>query len=278
VVTVDQSAAAGGQGTAGEASEDLVLERQGEIATLSINRPTTRNALTLAIWQRLPDLLDEIDSDPSVKVLVLRGTGREAFASGADISEFETLRFDDRRAAAYDAAVTRAEAAIASLGKPSIAMVHGYCIGGGCEVAAACDFRFSDERGRFGVTASKIGLVYGLVPTKRLVDLIGPARAKRMLFTAEIWTGRQARERGLVDEVWPVDELEQNVYGFAAELCSRAQFSVRAAKATVRAVLDGHIAETEETLRLQSEGYASPDYREGVRAFLDKRPPRFRFS
>lgn len=269
-----------GKGAVGHAgsSEDLVLERQGEVATLSINRPQTRNALTLSIWQRLPELLDVADRDPAIKVVVIRGAGQDAFASGADISEFEALRFGREEALAYDVAVTRAEAAIASLSKPSIAMVYGYCIGGGCEVAAACDFRFSDERGRFGVTASKIGLVYGLVPTKRLVDLLGPARAKRMLFTGEIWTAGQALERGLVDEVWTSDDLEKNTYGFAAELCARAQYSVRAAKATVRAVLDGETAETEETLRLQSEGYASADYREGVRAFLDKRPPQFRFS
>jgi enoyl-CoA hydratase len=270
--------AANGVAERREHSADLVLERQGEVATLSINRPHTRNALTLSIWQRLPELLDELDRDPAIKVVVLRGTGRDAFASGADISEFERLRFDERDALAYDVAVTRAEAAIASMTKPSIAMIYGYCIGGGCEVAAACDFRFSDGRGRFGVTASKIGLVYGLVPTKRLVDLLGPAPAKRMLFTGEIWTAQQAYERGLVDEVWPTDELEKNAYRFAAELCSRAQFSVRAAKATVRAVLDGETSETEETLRLQSEGYATADYREGVRAFLNKRPPQFRFS
>lgn len=261
-----------------EPSEDLILERQGEVATLSINRPHTRNALTLSIWQRLPELLDEVDHDPTIKVVVLRGAGRDAFASGADISEFERLRFDERDALAYDVAVTRAEAAIASMKKPSIAMIYGYCIGGGCEVAAACDFRFSNERGRFGVTASKIGLVYGLVPTKRLVDLLGPAPAKRMLFTGEIWNAQQAYERGLVDEVWFTDELEKRAYDFAAELCSRAQLSVRAAKAMVRAALDGQTSETEETLRLQSEGYASADYREGVRAFLDKRPTQFRFS
>lgn len=268
----------GGPVPSGEAAGDLVLERQGQVATLLINRPHSRNALTLSIWQRLPELVGEVDQDPAVKVVVIRGSGGIAFASGADISEFETLRFGQQEAQAYDVAVTRAEAAVASLTKPSIAMIHGFCIGGGCEVAAACDFRFSDDRARFGVTASKIGLVYGLVPTKRLVDLVGAARAKRMLFTGEIWTAEEAHARGLVDDVCPAEQLEQNTYAFAADLCTRAQFTVRAAKAIVRAVLEGETAESDETLRLQSEGYASDDYREGVRAFLEKRPARFTYS
>lgn len=262
----------------GTVAEDLVSDRRGEVATLSFNRPQTRNALTLAIWQRLPEVLAKVERDPEVKVLVVRGAGRDAFASGADISEFETLRLGHEQAERYDAAVTRAEGALASFSKPSIAMIHGPCIGGGCELAVACDFRFSDEGGRFGITASKIGLVYGLAPTKRLVDLMGVARAKRMLFTGEIWSARQAYERGLVDEVWPRDDLEANTYDFAAQISARAQFSVRAAKAMVLAALQGQTAESEETGRLRSEGYATADYREGVRAFLEKRPAHFRYS
>ena len=258
--------------------DDLILERQGEVATLSINRPQTRNALTLTIWQRLPEMLDDVADDRQVKVLVMRGAGREAFASGADISEFESLRLEPEQAERYDVAVGRAEEAVASFPKPSIAMVHGPCIGGGCELAVACDFRFSDETGRFGITASKIGLVYGLAPTKRLVDLVGVAVAKRMLFTGEIWRAQEAHRRGLVDEVWPGEDLEKNTYEFAARISERAQFSVRASKVMARAALDGQTTESDETRRLRSEGYASDDYREGVRAFLEKRPPRFRYS
>lgn len=258
--------------------EDLILDRQGEVATLSFNRPHTRNALTLAIWRRLPEVLLEIEGDAAVKVLVLRGAGQEAFASGADISEFESLRLDPEKAEQYDDAVGRAEEAFASFGKPSIAMVHGPCIGGGCELAVACDFRFSAESGRFGITASKIGLVYGLAPTKRLVELVGIATAKRMLFTGEIWRAQDAFRRGLVDEVWPREELEERTYEFADRISQRAQFSVRASKIMVRAAVDGQTSESDDTRRLRSEGYASHDYREGVRAFLEKRPAQFRYS
>lgn len=271
-------AATGSGRERGTVAEDLVLDVHGEVATLSFNRPQTRNALTLDIWQRLPELLAEVEGDPAVKVLVVRGAGQDAFASGADINEFEALRLDAGQAERYDVAVSRAEGALAGLSKPSIAMVHGPCIGGGCELAVACDFRFSDDSGRFGITAAKIGLVYGLAPTKNLVDLMGPARAKRMLFTGEIWSAREAYERGLVDEVWTRDDLEANTYEFAARIAGRAQFSVRAAKEMVAAARDGQTEESDETRRLRSEGYATDDYREGVRAFLEKRPARFRYS
>lgn len=258
--------------------EDLLLELEGEVATLWIDRPKTRNALTLSIWRRLPGKLAEVESNATAKVLVIRGAGGKAFASGADIGEFENLRLNAEDAEQYDLAVMRAEEALASFAKPSIAMVQGPCIGGGCELAVACDFRFSDHSGRFGITASKIGLVYGLAPTKRLVDLIGVAHAKRMLFTGEIWTAEEAYKRSLVDEIWSGDDLEENTYEFAQCIAERAQLSVRAAKKMILASLAGLTAESVETLRLRSEGYASEDYREGVRAFLEKRPAHFRYS
>ena len=259
-------------------SDDLVVERSGAVATLRLNRPDSHNAIRLGMYEELPGLLAQIDADAAVKVLVVRGTGREAFASGADISEFQQVRANAESARSYNERVAATEAALAGMRKPTIAMVHGYCIGGGCGLALACDLRFADERARFAITAAKLGLVYGLESTARLVHLVGPSRAKWMLMSGKSLNAEPALRAGLVDEVVPPDELEGHTYDFAELLTTRAQYSVRAAKEIIGRIAGGQTEDDEATTRLRNSSFDTEDYAEGVRAFLDRRPPVFTWS
>lgn len=254
---------------------DLRLERDGEVATLVIDREQSRNAIRLEMYKALPDLLKEIDADRSISVLVLRGAGRKAFASGADISEFQAVRAEAESARHYNERVAAAERALEGLSKPTIAMIHGYCIGGGLGLALACDMRFSDDRGRFAITPAKLGLVYSLESTRRLVDLVGPSRAKWILMSGEQLDAPAAARLGLVDEVTGVDEVETLTYDFARLVTTRAQFSVRATKEIVRRICAGQTADDEATTQLRNSSFDTDDYAEGVRAFLAKRRPDF---
>ncbi|MQA06669.1 MAG: enoyl-CoA hydratase [Streptosporangiales bacterium] len=262
-------------------SNDLVVERSGadkEVATLVLNRPDSRNAIRLGMYEELPGIVAELDTDPTVKVVVVRGAGQKAFASGADISEFEEVRGNKESAKAYNLRVEAAERALEGLRKPTIAMIHGYCVGGGCGLALACDLRFADERARFAITPAKLGLVYSLDSTKRLVDTVGPSRAKWILMSGELLAAQRALQLGLVDELTTPDELEQLTYDFAEIVCSRAQFSVRSAKTIVRRVLRGQTEDDDDTRDIRNSSFDTGDYAEGVRAFLEKRPPHFTWS
>jgi enoyl-CoA hydratase/carnithine racemase len=257
---------------------DLVVERSGAVATLMLNRPDSHNAIRLGMYEELPHVLAEIGADSAIKVLVVRGAGRKAFASGADISEFQEVRGNARSARAYNERVAAAEDALAGLRKPTIAMVHGYCIGGGCGLALACDLRFADERARLAITAAKLGLVYGLESAKRLVDLAGPSRAKWILMSGKQMDAETALRVGLIDEIIPADDLERHTYEFAELLTTRAQYSVRAAKEIIGRITAGQTEDDDATTDLRNSSFDTDDYAEGVRAFLDKRPPAFTWS
>jgi enoyl-CoA hydratase/carnithine racemase len=259
-------------------TEDLVVERTGAVATLVLNRPESHNAIRLGMYEALPGLLGELDQDKDVKAVVVRGAGQKSFASGADISEFREVRANAETARAYNERVAGAEHALEGMTKPTIAMVHGYCIGGGCGLALACDFRFADERARFGITPAKLGLVYSLESTKRLVDLVGPSRTKWILMSGQLVDAERAHQIGLADEVVATDDLEKLTYEFAELLCTRAQFSIRATKKIVNRILSGQTEDDEATTDLRNSSFDTDDYAEGVRAFLEKRPPTFTWS
>ena len=264
-----------------DASQDLVVERSGPdgaVATLVLNRPDSHNAVRLGMYEALPGLLAEIEDDRSVKVLVVRGAGRKAFASGADISEFREVRANAETARAYNERVAAAEQALEGLSRPTIAMVHGYCIGGGCGLALACDLRFADENASFAITPAKLGLVYSLESTKRLVDVVGPAQAKWILMSGQRVDARRAYQVGLADELVAADDLEKLTYEFAELLCTRAQFSLRATKRIVSRILAGQTEDDEESRELRNSSFDTEDYAEGVRAFLEKRRPDFTWS
>ena len=260
---------------------DLVVERSGPgdaVATLLLNRPESHNAIRLEMYDALPDLLKEIDDDRAVKVLVVRGSGGKAFASGADISEFREVRANAESARSYNERVAAAERALEGMSKPTIAMVHGYCIGGGCGLALACDLRIADENASFAITPAKLGLVYSLESTKRLVDVVGPAQAKWILMSGQRVDAQRAHQIGLADEVVTPDDLEKLTYEFAELLCTRAQFSIRATKQIVGRILAGQVEDDEETRELRNSSFDTEDYAEGVRAFLEKRRPEFTWS
>jgi enoyl-CoA hydratase/carnithine racemase len=261
--------------------QDLVVERSGPdgaVATLVLNRPDSHNAIRLGMYEALPGLLDEIERDRSVKVLVVRGAGRKAFASGADISEFREVRANAESAKTYNERVSAAERALEGLSKPTLAMVHGYCIGGGCGLALACDMRFVDEQAAFAITPAKLGLVYSLDSTKRLVDVVGPSQAKWVLMSGQRVAAERAYQIGLADELVPADDLEKLTYEFADLLCTRAQFSVRAAKQIVGRIVAGQVEDDDATRELRNSSFDTDDYAEGVRAFLEKRRPEFTWS
>jgi len=258
--------------------EDIFLEKSGEIATIYFNRPEKRNALTHEMWKAIPGFLEDVEQDRNIKVLILRGVNEVAFAAGADISEFRTLRSNSAGAKIYNEATHRAERMLAKFKKPTIAMIQGPCIGGGCELAVACDFRFSDTTGRFGITPARLGLVYSLSATKTLVDLVGPQNAKYILFSGNHLDVNRAREIGLVDFIYSSEELEQKTMEFAEQLCRNAQFTVRSMKHIISLIASGVTEDTEETIALRTDSFDTEDYQEGVRAFMEKRKPVFRYS
>ncbi len=256
----------------------ILLKKEDEIATIYFNRPEKRNAMNFEMWKTIQRLVEECDRDPEVKVIIFRGIDETAFSAGADISEFKTLRYNAEGADKYNRETMKAEAAIMNTLKPTIAMIQGYCVGGGCEIAVACDFRFTDPSGKFGITPAKLGIVYNLPGTKNLVDLVGPSNAKDILYTGRLLDAEEAYRIGLVDRIFSAEEIEAETYAYAKRICQNAQMSVRGAKFVINEVLKGETEDTEEIAKLVLDSFDSEDYKEGVNAFLNKRKPVFKYS
>jgi enoyl-CoA hydratase/carnithine racemase len=234
------------------------------IATVVLDNPAKRNAMTAGMWRALPGLLAGLASDPGVRALVLTGEG-DTFCAGADIS---TLREPGDAGGTPQELAVRAEEALAAFPKPTLAAVRGYCVGGGSQLAAACDLRFAEEGALFGVTPAKLGIVYPASSTRRLAALVGPAAAKYLLFSGELIGTERALRTGLVDEVLPAGQLDKRVAGFTRVLVSRAQLTQAAAKEFV----DGR---TGRDAYWEEQARGSGDTAEGVAAFLERRVPRF---
>ncbi|MFI5569261.1 enoyl-CoA hydratase/isomerase family protein [Streptomyces sp. NPDC051740] len=236
----------------------------GHVATVVIRHPEKRNAMTAAMWGSLPPLLETLAADPDVRVLVLTGEGG-TFCAGADIS---TLRGSPLRAQRLAVA---AEEALAAFPKPTLAAVRGHCVGGGAQLAAACDLRFAEEGARFGVTPAKLGIVYPASATRRLVSLVGPATAKYLLFSGELIEAERALRTGLVDEVLPEGQLDERVAEFTRILASRSRLTQAAAKEFAN-------GRTDRDAYWSERAGESGDTAEGVAAFLERRPPRFTWT
>jgi enoyl-CoA hydratase/carnithine racemase len=255
-------------------TDGFALTRDGEAARLTLTRPEKMNAITYGMWAAIPDVVAQVEADPALKVLVLAGAGKH-FSAGADISEFGELRTTAEGAASSDEAVEGAVAALTAMRKPSVAMVQGNCIGGGCQISVACDFRFAAEDARFGITPAKLGIVYHFDSTRRLVSLVGPAHAKYFLLSGELITAARAREIGLLNDVFPAGDLEAATAEFVATLCSRSQASIRGMNRIVEKIVAGQETSDAEVERIRSDALHGVDYAEGVAAFLERRPPRF---
>ena len=255
--------------------DDLLVADRGAVSTLVFNRPAKRNAITLEMWRALPAVLQDLAADRAVRVLGVRGAGREAFASGADISEFERVRADGAAARRYSHAVEAADRALAAFSRPTIAMIQGFCVGGGLQVALACDLRFAGRTARFGITAARLGIIYGLTSTRRLLETVGPSHARDLLFSGRLVGIEEAQAMGLVNVACDPDALEAEAYAYARRLAEQAPITQHGAKLMLR-YLTGEGEMTESELAAYAEqAYESEDYREGVRAFLEKRRPRF---
>lgn len=254
----------------------LRIERQEGIATLTIDNPARMNAMTAAMWAALPGLVREVEADTSVRVIVMRGAGTRAFSAGADISEFETARAGGA-VAAYDELNHAAFEALTNCAKPTIAMIHGFCMGGGLGLALGCDLRVADTASQFAIPPAKLGLGYNPRWITPILRAVSPADAKLMLFTGRRFAADHALHIGLVTQLASVDELEIVAYGLAAEIAANAPLSVKASKAMVDQLSRPGVAPDLAALdRMVKACFASADYEEGRRAFIEKRKPVFK--
>ena len=256
-------------------SEPIYLETRGAIALVVLNRPDKRNALSTKMWQAIPELVATVADDPEVKVLILRGASPEAFCAGADIGQFDAVHASSETRQAYRGVVGAAYAALSGLTKPAIAMVQGVCFGGGCALALCCDLRYADPSARFCIPPARLGLAYSLKETKRLVDLVGPAKAKEMLMGAKVIEAEEALRIGLATRLFEAADLERETLAFAEQLCTLSQFTIRAVKQIVAEILNGAVEDTDLSRALFESQFQGPDYIEGRRAFLEKRKPAF---
>lgn len=256
------------------ADKTLTVSVTDDVATLTLNRPEKRNALTQAMWRALPEAIAAVEADPAVKVLVVTGAGG-CFAAGADIAEFEAVYATRDSAAAYAAEIAAAMEALASLSKPSIAAIAGACVGGGLGLALACDLRMAAEDAKLGITPGKLGLMYSLGDTRRLVEAVGASAAKDILLTGRILKAADALSLRLVDAVVAPDALSAAVADKAAAIAAASQWSARRTKAVVRLILDGAVEDTDQTRDWFLDALEGEDFREGRDAFLAKRTPVF---
>jgi enoyl-CoA hydratase/carnithine racemase len=249
------------------------LERHGPVARLLIDRPDKRNAMTQAMWEALPPLVAQAMADDAIRVLILASATPGLFCAGADIGEFASCSGDEMWRIANQAAIRASQYALAHAPKPVIAAIDGDCIGGGCGLAIACDLRIASPTARLGITPAKLGIVYSLFDTKLLVDLVGPASAKRILFTGALHGADEALSIGLIEEI-ALDPLAA-ADALARTIAANAQHSVRSSKAIVRAILDGQSDDDATTLALFRDAFTLPDFAEGTAAFKEKRRPDF---
>lgn len=254
----------------------VLYERRGPLAFVTFNRPAARNAMTWAMYESLVDCCDRVDDQPDVRVLVLRGAGGKAFVAGTDIAQFRAFRsaqdgIDYERR--IDAVLDRLERVAA----PTIAQIDGVATGGGCAVAAACDLRVCTPASRFGAPIARtLGNCLSAANHARLLDLIGPARLKEMLYTGRLFSADEALAAGLVNRVAPAERLDDAVREIAAAIAANAPLTVRAAKEMTRRVLARRRLAAADGDDLIAACYSSADFREGVDAFLAKRAPRWR--
>ena len=254
---------------------DLITDIHPPIARITINRPERRNAISSQMWQDLQALADRLGADPSLKVVTITGAGEAAFSAGADIIEMQQGLADPPRMQVMQQAVLDAQVAWERLPVPTLAVIRGACTGGGCGLALSCDLRLATPDAFFAIPPAKLGLAYSLADTKRLYDLVGPSRTKEILFTGRRILAAEAYALGLINEIVQADAIEQRAASLAREIAGNAGNSVRAAKAVVGMIASGVLTETADSRRYYDESFSSPEFLEGARAFIEKRPPRF---
>ncbi|MFJ5769673.1 enoyl-CoA hydratase/isomerase family protein [Psychrobacillus sp. NPDC093180] len=256
-------------------SNTLFVEKNGAIATLIFNRAEKKNSFSLAMFKQLGTILEELEVDSQVKVLILKGVDETAFSAGADISEFLENRFSAKKAKEYNDATLESIEKLYRFPKPTIALIKTLAIGGGLELANSCDFRFATSGSKLGITAANIGIIYNLTSTKRLVNLVGPSKAKELLYTAKLIGAEEGKEIGLIDYVYEMDEIEEKCLAFAGQIIRKSSVANNGIKQVIQSIIDGEIAETKEIEQLILDSFSSADYKEGIAAFIEKRKPNF---
>jgi enoyl-CoA hydratase/carnithine racemase len=252
----------------------LRVERDGPIGRMVLDNPERRNAISGEMWRAIPRAMADFDADRAVRCVVVRGEGAVAFAAGADISEFEKNRSSEEGVRAYEQAVQAAHRAIEDSPKPVIALIHGFCIGGGLATALSCDLRYAAPASQFAIPAARLGLAYGVTGTSRLVATVGHAAAREIMFTARRYSAEEALAMGLVNRVLPEGQLDEYVRKVALDLAGNAPLTIAAAKAVIEAVIapSGDVSAARERI---ARCMKSEDYVEGRRAFMEKRKPQF---
>jgi enoyl-CoA hydratase len=257
-------------------TDKILGTRSGAVGTLVFNNPEKRNAMSQEMQAAAMDILEDFGRDDAVRVIVVRGAGDKAFVSGGDISKFEGSRSTPEQVAEYNARSQRFRTVLREVGKPTIAMIRGYCLGGGMAVAMNCDLRICSEDAQFGIPAARLGIGYGVDGLTKLVDLVGPATAKLMLFSGRRYPAPEALRMGLVNQVVAAAELEATVEALANAIAHNAPLSVIAAKRVIdELVKDADKRDNALCDRVVAACFASQDYVEGRRAFMEKRRPVF---
>ncbi|HLK84639.1 MAG TPA: enoyl-CoA hydratase [Xanthobacteraceae bacterium] len=257
-------------------TDKMLSRKEGHVGYVIFNNPERRNAVSLEMWEATARILDDFGKDDDIRVVVLTGAGDKAFVSGADISRFENERANEEAIARYNQTVERANTAIYDYPKPTIAMIRGFCIGGGVGLALSCDLRICSDDSRFAVPAARLGLGYPYHGLKKLVDVVGPSFAKEIFYTARQFDAEEARAMGLVNRVVKAAELEAYVKKYADAIGANAPMTIATTKFIIgEALKDESKRDLAKCAAMVKKCFESDDYVEGRRAFMEKRPPVF---
>jgi enoyl-CoA hydratase len=257
----------------------LRVEKRGAVGWIVFDQPSRRNAINDAMWRGIAPAVARFDADAQVRAIAFRGAGTEAFSAGADISEFEHIRSGNSSIGQYDDLLDQVLLAIQGSPKPSVAMIHGYCFGGGVEIALACDLRYCAASAQFAIPAAKLGLAYNVEGHKRLLETVGHARAREIMFLGRRYSAEEALDMGLVHRIVSDNALESFVDEVLQTLSDNAPLSILNSKTIIEEYVKSSGLPDAARMRAAMERCArSADYAEGRRAFMEKRKPRFRGS
>ena len=256
-------------------TERIIEKKDGATGWLIFNNPDRRNAVSIDMWEAIPQVLDRFAADPEIRLVVLAGAGDKAFVSGADISQFEKQRSGPEAVQHYEEIAETAQARIQTFDKPVLAMIRGYCLGAGMNIANVCDLRIAADDARFGIPAAKMGLGYRASSMKNLVDTVGAGFAREIMLTARQFTAGEALHMGLVHKVVEINSLEKTVRDYADMISGNAPLTMRTAKRVIREIVK-HEYDAAACKAWVKECFESEDYKEGRKAFMEKRKPVFK--
>ncbi len=257
-------------------TDKMIAEKHGPIGVMTFNNPKRFNAVSMEMWEGVTEILADFGQDEAIRVVIVTGAGGKAFVSGADISKFEDERSSQEAVARYAVVVDQAYNGLHAFPKPTIAMINGYCIGGGVGLAVCCDMRICSDNSRFAIPAAKLGLGYGYEHIRKLSDLVGPSRAKEIFFTARQFNADEAYGMGLVNRVVSGGMLKAYVDNYAELIAANAPLTVAQVKHTVGEIVkDPADRDLEKCAEMVRNCFDSQDYQEGRQAFMEKRTPNF---